>query len=103
MTGLNPYELMAGRELDAAVHQEIFGLPYDDACPGYSTEAIEADKLRKWIEATYSISVFTGRTHIPGKTWFARYEMDLGNPTEVIAETYALAICRLAFLRVRRQ
>lgn len=102
MTCLNPYELAAGPELDAAIHCEILGLPESGVYPSYSTNPKEAENVRRHIETKYGIAIFAGKTNIAEKPWFARYEMEIGNPTEVLAETYSLAICRLAFLRARR-
>jgi hypothetical protein len=45
-------------------------------------------------------SVVVGRTGLPGRTWFARYERNAMDGTEVFANTFALAICRLALLRL---
>jgi hypothetical protein len=45
-------------------------------------------------------SVVVGHTSLPGRTWFARYERDAMDGTEVFADTFALAICRLALLRL---
>jgi hypothetical protein len=45
-------------------------------------------------------AVIVGRTTLPGRTWFARYERNQMDGTEVFADTFALAICRLALLRL---
>ncbi len=98
----NPYEIPAGRELDAYIHHQILKSPLSRDYPRYSTDSLSADKLKRRIEADYGLGIVCGRSTLADKSWFARYEIDAGNPTEVLAETYPLAICRLAILRSRR-
>ena len=43
--------------------------------------------------------IIVGRTSLAGRTWFARYERNAMDGTEVFANTFALAVCRLALLR----
>jgi hypothetical protein len=97
----NPYHVAAGRDLDAYIHGEILKNGPTKSCPNYSTELKDADALRRSIEAKHKMKIVSGKT-LAGKVWFARYEIDTGNPTEVHAETYPLAICRLVLLRVKR-
>jgi hypothetical protein len=97
----NPYRVAAGRDLDAYIHGEILKNGQTNNCPCYSTELKDAEALRRSIEANHKMKIVCGKT-LAGKTWFARYEIDAGNPTEVHAETYPLAICRLALLRIER-
>ncbi len=99
MPGINPYHAVAGPQLDALIHQKVLGNSADGACPAYSTDAALADQVRRSIEKTYKEPVITGRTQIRGRSWFARYERDPSTSTEVLAETYPLAVCRLALLR----
>ncbi len=98
----NPYQIPAGRELDAYVHYQVLKNALSHEYPHYSSDPSEADNLKRKIEADYKIQIICGRSTVDNKPWFARYEIDAGNPTEVLAETYPLAICRLAILRVRR-
>lgn len=99
---LDPYRMPAGPDLDAVIHCHIIGHSPQQVPPCYSTDEREADKLRKIMEANYGVALMYGRTGIVEKAWFARYEIDPGNPTEVLAETYPLAICRLTLLRARK-
>ena len=103
MQHIDPYQASAGPELDAAIHLEVLGKPFDERPPAYSTDPEQAEELRRIIETEYGSPVTSGRTAIRGKRWFARYEVDPGNPTEVLAETYALAISRLALLRMNKR
>jgi hypothetical protein len=97
----NPYRVAAGRDLDAYIHAEILKIGATKGCPCYSTELKDAEALRRIIETKHKMKIVSGKT-LARKTWFARYEIDRGNPTEVHAETYPLAICRLVLLRVER-
>jgi hypothetical protein len=99
---LNPYEVLAGHELDAYVHQHVLKKPLNHQIPKYSTDAGEADQLRREIERQGRVKIVVGQTSSRRKLWFARYELQTGNPTEVLAEDYSLAICRLAILLARR-
>lgn len=96
----NPYSIEAGPELDALIQHQVLKAPSAHANPCYSTDSKAADSLRYIIESQYKNRFVTGTTNTYTRTWFARYEVQPGNPTEVLAETYPLAICRLALLRV---
>ncbi|MBM3834390.1 MAG: hypothetical protein FJ403_14195 [Verrucomicrobia bacterium] len=98
----NPYQLAAGRDLDAHIHYHVLGNPPSHSIPNYSTDPSEADKLKQAIEAEYELTIEIGQSHVRHKPWFARYEVNEGNPTEVLAESYPLAICRLVILRATR-
>jgi hypothetical protein len=99
---INPYRIDAGPELDAAIHQFVFGQADNGARPRYSLERNEAEKVAARLKADYGLGVVTGRTRLASKPWFARYENDPSTSTEVIAETESLAICRLALVRISR-
>jgi hypothetical protein len=103
MQHIDPYQASAGPELDAAIHHDALGKPRHEPPPPYSTDSARAEELKRIIETHFGSPVISGRTSIRGKRWFARYEIDPGNPTEVLAETYALAISRLALLRMNKR
>jgi hypothetical protein len=96
----DPYKTGAGPELDAVIHGRVMKHTLTaDACPAYSSD----DKLARQVLSrlkTGQPSVIVGRTSLPGRTWFARYERNAMDGTEVFADTFALAICRLALLRL---
>jgi hypothetical protein len=96
----DPYKVQAGPELDAIIHLRLMNQSaLNGSCPAYSTE----DKLAKLVLSklrTGQPSVIVGRTQLEGRTWFARYERNAMDGTEVFASTFALAICRLALLRL---
>lgn len=96
----DPYTTEAGPELDALIHERLMNQPATaGACPAYSTD----DKLAKEVLSKLRKgrpSFIVGHTDLPGKTWFARYERNAMDGTEVFADTYALAVCRLALLRL---
>jgi hypothetical protein len=98
----NPYQTPASRELDAYIHCQILNYATAGECPKYSTDQADADRLKKRIENEFKIKIVCGMTSMRGKPWFARYEIAEGNPTEALADTYALAICRLVLLRAKR-
>lgn len=72
-------------------------------CPPYSTDEGEARRVLARIKSVSGRTVIVGRTSLRQQRWFARYETDASDGTEVLAETLALAICRLALLRAVNQ
>jgi hypothetical protein len=98
---LNPYHVPPGPELDGYIHQVV--LHEIGPCPSYSSRTSDANLLKRWIEEKYDLKITIGKSTVSKKPWFARYEIDEGNPTEVLAETYPLVICRLVLLRVMRR
>ena len=96
----DPYKVEPGPELDALIHVRLMQQPASAGpWPAYSTE----DKLAKRVLSklrTGRPSVIVGRTSLEGRTWFARYERNAMDGTEVFANSFALAICRLALLRL---
>jgi len=96
---VDPYSIQSGRELDALIHFQVFNKPWHLAAPCYSTDRKTADELKRDLESKYGTPIVTGKTAMRVPLWFARYEVEPGNPTEVLAETYPLAISRLAVLR----
>jgi len=97
---IDPYSIQSGRDLDALIHLRILKKACNNARPCYSTDRKAADELKRAIETTYGTPIVTGTTEMREPRWFARYETERGNPTEVLAETYPLAVCRLVLLRV---
>jgi len=98
MTDVNPYEVPAGPELDQIIHQRVMGLS-ETTCPPYSTDEKSSRRVLARIKGLGGRTVLVGRTAIRSKRWFARYESNASDGTEVLAETLPLAICRLALLR----
>ncbi len=98
----NPHQEPASRELDAYIHHRVLKNPLSHHYPNYSADPTAAENLRRTLQQKYKTKIISGRTAIFGKTWFARYELDPGNPTEALAESYALAVCRLAILLAKR-
>jgi hypothetical protein len=98
----NPYRVSPGPQLDAHIHSEILKKSFEQQYPEYSTDNKAADVVRQHLQRHCGISVTVGRTSTAARSWFARYEIDKGNPTEALGETYAIAICRLAILRSQR-
>ncbi len=96
----DPYKAQAGPELDAIIHVRLMNqLASNQACPAYSTEDKPAKRVLSKLK-TGQTTVIVGRTELEGRTWFARYERRAAYGTEVFAGTFALAICRLALLRL---
>ena len=96
---IDGYQASAGRELDAYIHHRVLRQALSNNYPRYSTDIAAAQQLRLELQSGFGIRVIVGPTSLAAKPWFARYEVDRGNPTEVLAETLPLAICRLAVLR----
>jgi hypothetical protein len=93
----DPYRTSAGPELDAAIHVRVMHMSPAELCPAYSSDDAEAKRVLSTLRAGRESIVF-GRTDLAGRTWFARYETNAMDGTEVFADTFALAICRLALL-----
>jgi len=92
----NPYQLDAGRELDALVHKHYFPEMAEVALPSYSTDTGLAETLLAKLQSKYGNKVLAGATKLRGKKWFARLDTGPSTSTEALGETKALAICRLA-------
>lgn len=96
----DPYKAQAGPDLDAIIHLRLMKQPVsNEPYPAYSTEDRLANRVLSKLR-TGQPSVIVGRTQLEGRTWFARYERNVMDGTEVFASTFALAICRLALLRL---
>lgn len=94
--GLNPYKAVAGPQTDDAIQNRYFsaGVP----APSYSSDDSAAEKVRARIKAIYGYPVQTGQTKTHPRRYFARFESGPSTSTEVLADTLALAICRLALV-----
>ncbi|MHB8523967.1 MAG: hypothetical protein ACYDH9_24860, partial [Limisphaerales bacterium] len=96
--GPDPYRIAAGPELDGAIHRWLFGESSTTPVLGYSTDDVLAKQVEHRLKKRSAADVLTGTTRMHDKCYFARYERDPSTGAEVLAETYALAICRLALL-----
>jgi hypothetical protein len=101
MQETDPYKIPAGPELDQLIHQEVMGQGLGD-CPLYSSDESAARQVLAQLKAS-GLHVVVGRTLLRSRKWFARYETNPSDGTEVWAETSALAICRLALLHTRKE
>ena len=98
LTQLDPYKLPPGRELDRLVHERLFSNDGNSDVPEYSADQKAADKVRSRIKNLYGHSVTLGETKLRSRRFFARLESGPSTSTEVLAESYPLAICRLALI-----
>jgi hypothetical protein len=96
LLGSNPYKAAAGRETDELIHQQFFS--NGAALLPYSTDDSAAEKVRARLKAVYKHAVHVGQTRTRPPKFFARFDSGPSTSTEVLAETRALAICRLALL-----
>jgi len=101
MSEVNPYDVQAGPELDRWIHLHVMDQCSGD-CPLYSTDDKAARQVLAALKSTSGRTVVVGRTALRQKRWFARYETDESDGTEVLASTLPLAICRLALLHSLR-
>ena len=85
-----------GPEMDQAIHEQLFS-GNGNVLP-YSTDLGSAERVRSRLKAVYKCPVQTGETKTRPKKYFARFDTGPSTATEVLAETQALAICRLALL-----
>ena len=100
---VNPYTFPAGPELDAIIHRKLFGQNAEnESAPPYSTNSSESSKVRSKLKSNYGHPIVIGQTRMSNKRFFARYDSDPSTATEVLAESEALAICRLALILLRR-
>ncbi|HCP37709.1 MAG: hypothetical protein CMI66_08970 [Pedosphaera sp.] len=102
MEKINPYKAPASDEVDRIINQGLFGESSSSVCPSYSTDDSLVQKMRRKLQNTYNTLVVVGRTRIKSTPYFARYGTDVSTSTEVLAETKALAICRMALLLIQR-
>jgi hypothetical protein len=93
---LNPYKACSGPEIDAAIHEHFF--TGNGGVLPYSTDEGAAEKVRARLKAVYKFPVQVGETKTRPPKFFARFDSGPSTATEVLAETKALAICRLALV-----
>ena len=99
----NPYAFPAGPELDEIIHRKLFGQNSEDGkAPPYSTNVSDSSKVRSRLKSNYGHPIVIGQTRMAAKRHFARYDSDPSTATEVLAETEALALCRLAAVLLKR-
>ncbi len=98
MLDVDPYQIPAGPKLDELIHQRVMGRSGGE-CPPYSSDEKAARSVLAKVKSYGDRTVVVGRTALRRKRWFARYESDASDGTEVLAESLPLAICRLALLR----
>jgi hypothetical protein len=96
LAGYNPYKASPGPDTDKAIHDHFFGsganlLPY-------SIDPHAAEKVRSRIKSVYGYPVQVGETKTRPRQYFARFESGPSTSTEALADTQALAICRLAMV-----
>jgi hypothetical protein len=100
---VNPYTYPAGPELDLIIHQRLFGHKSQNGdVPAYSTTASEAGRIRSRLKTEFGHPIVVGQTRMSTRRYFARYDSDPSTATEVLAESEALALCRLALILIRR-
>jgi hypothetical protein len=99
MDPLNPYIVAPGRELDLLVHVQVLRKSESDRIPPYSADDRLARQVENYLRTLSGAKIISGRSNLrTAKRWFARHEKDPSTGTEVLAETYPLAVCRLALL-----
>ena len=78
------------------IHQQFFD--GSGHLPAFSTDEAAAEKLRARLKSMYKCPVQVGETKTRPVKFFARFDSGPSTSTEVLAETRALAICRLALV-----
>ena len=94
--GLNPYKAPAGTDTDHSIHNHFFSGIGD--LLAYTTDDDAAEKVRARLKTLYKCPVQVGETKTHPRKFFARFDTGPSTSTEVLAETKALAICRLALV-----
>ncbi len=98
---INPYQILPGPQLDGIIHEQIMKMAVSsNGYPAYSNDTKLAKRVLGKLESANNRRVTIGRTHVENRTWFARFETNSMDGTEVLAETFALAVCRLALLHL---
>ncbi len=69
----------------------------------YSTDEKAAEKLRARLKSLYGHKVETGLTSVRTARYFARLESGPSTSTETLAETFPLAVSRLALVVAMRR
>jgi hypothetical protein len=92
----NPYKAVAGGETDDLIHQQFFS--EEGMILSYSTDERAAEKVRSKLKALYKCAVQVGETKTRPVRFFARFDTGPSTSTEVLADSRALAICRLALV-----
>ena len=98
----NPYKAAPSVDLDAWLHNYFFAKSSQEPLP-YSTDEKAAEKLRARMKSFYGYRVETGKTSVRTAQFFARLESGPSTSTETLAETYPLAISRLALVVALRR
>jgi hypothetical protein len=101
MIEADPYRAQAGCELDNLIHSRVMGRS-SETTPPYSIDLDAAWCVLNRLKEMTHARVVVGRTALRNRPWFARYETDPSDGTEVFGETPALAICRLALLHTAK-
>ena len=96
LNGLNPYKASPGSQTDESIHQHFFS--GENQVLAYSTDDSAAEKVKARLKALYKCPVQIGETKTHPRKFFARFDTGPSTSTEVLAETKALAICRLALV-----
>jgi hypothetical protein len=101
MFDADPYHVQAGCELDQLIHSCVMGQT-SGTPPAYSSDQQASRSVLAALKEITGAKVLVGRTYLRDRRWFARYETDPSDGTEVFADTAALAICRLALLHAAK-
>src|SRR5437868_5241566 len=96
MENNNNGKIPTGRELDRWLHETLFGQPSSEEVPRYSSDSLNADRVRERLETMTRNPVVIQRCEKEGAHWFARAGKECSPTAEASAETRPLAICRLA-------
>ncbi|MGV3774530.1 MAG: hypothetical protein ACO1QB_16645 [Verrucomicrobiales bacterium] len=78
-------------------------LPMDESSPAYSSDEKLANKVKAHLKATYGHKIVVGPTKLKDSPWFVRLDSDPSTSTEVLADSAALGICRLALLMAMKR
>lgn len=95
---LNPYKAPSGVDLDTIIHQRVMGYPPQPSIPSYSSDEQAARQVERQLRKVVKDKITVGESRVAALPFFARYGTDPSTSTEVLAETYPLAVCRLALL-----
>jgi hypothetical protein len=93
----NLYRYPAGPDLDALIQSKLFCVSDNSPVPPYSSDEATGRLVERKLRSIAKTKIVTGKS-FKDLRWFARYGEDPSTATEVLADTYPLAVCRLALI-----
>ena len=88
--------------MDRLIQENFFSDAIVGEAPAFSMSERESARVVVALRKKYSRKIVVGKTNMRPAKFFARLETDPSTSVEALAETEALAICRLAAVLATR-